>query len=57
MLHTLHTRSARQKLYEFGDNPERYLASLVKKRADSRNIVSIADSNGPRLFDTSVTLF
>lgn len=43
---------ARQKLYEFGDKPGRYLANLVKKRADSQNLVSITDSNSVRSFDT-----
>ena len=38
--------------YEFGDKPGRYLTNLVKKGADSQNIVSITDSNGVRLFDT-----
>lgn len=29
-------RFARQKLYKFGDKPGRYLANLVKERADSQ---------------------
>lgn len=45
-------RFARQKLYEAGDKPGRYLANLVKKRADSQTIVSIIESNGVRSFDT-----
>lgn len=28
-------RFVRQKMYEFGDKPGRYLVNLVKKRADS----------------------
>lgn len=43
---------AKQKLYEFEDKPGKYLPSLVKKRADSQNIVSITDPNGVRSFDT-----
>lgn len=43
---------ARQKLYKSGDKPGRYLANIVKKRADSQNIVSITYSNGVRSFDT-----
>ena len=43
---------ARQRLYEFGDKPGKYLANLVKRRADSQNIVSIMDSDGVRSFDT-----
>ncbi len=42
----------RQKLYEFGDKPGKYLANLVIKRADSQTIVSITDANGIRSFDT-----
>ena len=42
----------RQMLYEFGDKPNRYLASLVKKRADSQTIFSITDSKSVRAFDT-----
>ena len=37
---------ARQKLHEFGDKLGKYLANLVKKRADSQNTVWITDSNG-----------
>ena len=48
-----HSRKfAKQKLYEFRDKPNKYLANLVKKRTDSQTIVSITDSNGVRAFDT-----
>ena len=48
----LSLKFARQKRYEFGDKPNKYLANLVKKREDSQTIVSITDSNGFRVFDT-----
>ena len=39
-------RFARQKLYEFGNKPTKYLASLVKNRPDSQNISSVKDDSG-----------
>lgn len=45
-------RFARLGLYEFGDRSGRHLTNLIKKRADTQNIVSITDSNGVRSFDT-----
>lgn len=46
-------RFAKQKLYEHGDKPGKYLAYLTKKKSDSQNISSIIDDNGIQFFDTT----
>lgn len=43
---------ARQRLYEFGDKPGKFLANLARNRSDSQTIVSITNDNGVRSFDT-----
>lgn len=44
-------RFARQKLYEFGNKPSKYLARLVSKKADSQCISAIKDADGKRRTD------
>ena len=44
-------RFSRQKLYEHGDKPGKYLAYLTKKRAESQSIVAICDTQGNRIYD------
>lgn len=46
-------RFARQRLYEHGDKPGKYLAYLTKKKSDSQNITSIQDVNGKQFFDNT----
>lgn len=46
-------RFARQKLYEHGNKPSRYLASLVKGRSDSQNISSVKDTSGQVKMDSN----
>lgn len=43
---------AKQKLYESGDKPGKYLANLVKKRSAAQTIVSVVGSDGSRYLDT-----
>lgn len=42
---------ARQKLYEFGNKPNKYLARLINKKSDSHCISAIKDSGGKRRTD------
>lgn len=46
-------RFAKQKLYEFGNKPSKYLAYFVKKRADSQDISSVKDSSGHVKMDSN----
>lgn len=46
-------RFARQKLYEFGNNPSKCLVSLVKGRSDSQNISSVKDASGQVKMDSN----
>ena len=39
-------RFTKQRLYEYGNKPSKYLARLVNKRTDSQTISSIKDKNG-----------
>lgn len=43
---------ARQRLYESGDKPGKYLANLVKRRSASQTIVSVVGTSGIRYLDT-----
>ena len=47
-------RFVRQKLYEHGDKPGKYLAYLAKKRADSQSIATITDSDGNHLYENKL---
>lgn len=44
-------RLAKQKLYEFGNKPNKYLARLINKKFDSHSISAIKDSRGRRRTD------
>lgn len=44
-------RLARQRLYEFGNKPNKYLARLVNKKLDSHCISAIKDGGGKRRID------
>ena len=44
-------RLARQRQYEFGNKPNKYLARLVNKKSDSRCIFTIKDGGGKRRID------
>ena len=44
----------RQKLYEHGDKPGKYLAYLAKKRADSQSIAPTTDSDGNPLYENKL---
>uniref|UniRef100_A0A3B3YI25 Reverse transcriptase domain-containing protein n=1 Tax=Poecilia mexicana TaxID=48701 RepID=A0A3B3YI25_9TELE len=46
-------RFARQRLYEHGNKPGKYLAHLTKKKSNSQSISSITDSNGKQFFDSA----
>lgn len=46
-------RFARQKLYEFGNKPSKYLANLVKNRPVSQNISSVKDVLGQAKLDSN----
>lgn len=47
-------RFAKQRLYEHGDKPGKYLAYLTKKKADSQMISSIKDDQGHSSSDVTI---
>ena len=47
-------RFIRQKFYEHGDKPGKYLAYLTKKRAESQTIAALCDAQGSRIYDNKL---
>lgn len=47
-------RFARQRFYEYGDKPGKYLAYLTKKRAESQSTAAICDAQGNRIYDNQL---
>ncbi len=45
---------SKQKLYEWGNKPSKYLAHWTKSKSDSQFITSIVDPKGVRSFDSSI---
>lgn len=44
-------RFAKQKLYDFGNKSNKYLARLINKKSDSQCISAIKDAHGKRQTD------
>ena len=47
-------RFVRQKMYEHGDKPGKYLAYLTKKRVESQSIAALCDAQGNGMYDNKL---
>lgn len=44
-------RFTRQRFYEHGNKPGKYLAYLTRKRAESQSIAAVCDAQNNRIYD------